>query len=113
MRKKIIITESQLSKLNYFIMESTRHELAVKEVSEELSKNYRKALETYRDANEYKQRKVFEIRYDGQLISPENLLKYFKLKYNYGDKFLEQIITDWCDDNIKDGRLSKNVGLTE
>lgn len=95
------------------LTEATKYNAVVNEIADELTRNYRKAIETYRDGNEYKQRKVFEIIFDGQLITPEKLLEYFKLKYNHGDKFLKQVIQDWCDDKIQDGFLSKNIGLTE
>lgn len=114
MKRKLIITEGQLKAITELLVEDTGHSIIVKKIEEELNNNYRKAIETYRDVNEYKQRKVFEIIIDGELISPENLLEYFKLKYpSYGVKFLKQVIQDWCDDKINDGMLSKNVGLTE
>lgn len=113
MKRKLIITESQLKTITKFLTEDTSHSSIVKEIETDLNKNYRKAIETYRDGNEYKQRKVFEIIFDGNLISPEKLLEYFKLKYPYGVGFLKQVIQDWCDGNINNGVLSKNIGLKE
>lgn len=114
MKKRLIITEGQLKTITEFLVESSSYSIVVKEIEKDLNSNYRKAIETYREGNEYKQRQVFEITIDGQLISPENLLEYFKLKYpSYGVKFLKQVIQDWCDGNINDGMLSKNIGLTE
>lgn len=113
MKRKLIITESQLKHITKFLNEDTNYSSIVKEIEEDLNKNYRKALETYRDGNEYKQRKSFEIVFDGQLISPSNLLEYFKLKYPYGIGFLKQVINDWCDGKINNGVLSKNIGLKE
>lgn len=114
MKRKLIITESQLRTITKLLSESTDHSIIVKTIENDLNKNYRKAIETYRDGNEYKQRKVFEIIIDGQLISPGNLLEYFKLKYpSYGVGFLKQVIKDWCDGKINNGMLSKNIGVKE
>ena len=113
MKRKLIITESQLKSLAEFLTEDTDYSHIVKMIETDLNKNYRKAIETYRDGNEYKQRKVFEILFDGNLISPEKLLEYFKLKYPYGVGFLKQVIQDWCDGKINNGFLSKNIGIKE
>ena len=113
MKKKLIITENQLQMLTNLLSEDTNHSSVVKAIEEDLNKNYRKAMETYRDGNEYKKRKAFEIIFDGNLISGEDLLKYFKLKYNHGSKFLQQVINDWTKGLIKNGMLSKNIGLRE
>jgi hypothetical protein len=112
-KKRLIITEDQLKVIAEFLVEGSDYSIIVKEIEKDLNSNYRKAIETYRDGNEYKQREIFEIIVDGQLISPEKLLEYFKLKYPYGVKFLKQVIMDWCDGNINDGTLSRNIGLTE
>lgn len=113
MKRKLLISENQLRMLTKLLTEDTDHSTVVKTIENDLNSNYRKAIETYRDGNEYKKRKVFEIIFDGNLISGEDLLKYFKLKYNYGNKFLQQVINDWCGGKIKNGMLSKNVGLRE
>lgn len=113
MKRKLIITESQLNTITKILKEDTDHSSVVKMIEKDLDKNYRKAIETYRDGNEYKQRKVFEIVFDGQLITPDKLLEYFKLKYPYGVNFLKQVISDWCDGKINNGILSKNIGLRE
>lgn len=113
MKTKLIINETQLKSLSNFILEDTNHCNVVKSIEKDLKGNYRKAIETYRDGNDYNQRKCFEIIFDGQLISPDKLLEYFKLKYIYGEIFLKQIINDWCDGKINNGILSKNVGLYE
>lgn len=113
MRKKLVITENQLKMLTSILTENTDHSIVVKTIEEDLNRNYRKAVETYRDGNEYKQRKVFEIIFDGNVISGEDLLKYFKLKYNQGPKFIKQVINDWAKGLINNGMLSKNIGLKE
>jgi hypothetical protein len=113
MKKKLIITENQRKMLSNLLSEDTNHSNVVRTIEEDLNKNYRKAVETYRDGNEYKKKKVFEIIVDGNLISGEDLLKYFKLKYNHGSKFIQQVINDWVNGKIKNGMLSKNIGLKE
>lgn len=112
MKQKLIISERQYNKLTKFINESNDYENMVNDIVEHLEMNYKKAIEKYRDGNEYKQRKVFEIKADGDLISPKDLVIYLKNKYKVGEGFLKQLLDDWCDDKIKDGKLSKNVGLT-
>ena len=113
MKKKIIITENQLKVITNLLAEDTDHSTIVKDIVKHLSTNYKKAIETYRDGNEYNQKKVFEIIADGQLISGEDLLKYFKLRYNHGVGFLMQVINDWCDGypGLEKGMLSKNISL--
>ena len=113
MRKKVGRTENQLKMLTSVLSENTDHSIVVKTIEEDLTRNYRKAVETYRDGNEYKQRKVFEIKFDGNVISGEDLLKYFKLKYNHGSGFIKQVINDWAKGLIKNGMLSKNIGIKE
>tara|TARA_R110000796_G_scaffold61077_2_gene141366 strand:+ start:13042 stop:13383 length:342 start_codon:yes stop_codon:yes gene_type:complete len=113
MKKKLVITESQLKMLTNILLEDTDYSVIVKTIEEDLNKNYRRAVEVYRDGNEYKKRKVFEIIFDGNLISGEDLLKYFKLKYNHGSEFIKQVINDWDKDLINNGMLSKNIGLRE
>ncbi len=113
MKTKLIINENQLKLLSNLILEDTDHCNIVKSIEKELNSNYRKAIETYRDGNDYNQRKCFEIILDGQLISPEKLLEYFKLKYSYGEMFLKQVINDWCNGKINNGMLSKNISIYE
>jgi hypothetical protein len=111
MRKKLIISEEQykaLAQLN----ETEFYESMVNKIVDDLKRNYKKAVQTYRDGNEYKQRKVFEIIADGDVIQPNDLLTYLEGKYeSVGKSFLKQLLEDWCDDKIKDGRLSKNISL--
>jgi len=108
MRKKLIISEEQYKALEQVVNESV-HTDKVGKIVADLDKNYKKALETYRVGNEYKQRKVFEIIVDGELISPKDLLTYLKEKYDSSEDFLKQLLNDWCDGTIKDGSLSKSV----
>lgn len=111
MKQKLIISEEQYIKLTEFINETNVYENKIEDIVKHLEMNYKKAIEKYRDGNDYKQRKVFEIIADGDIISPKDLLIYLKSKFKVGDEFLKQLLDDWCDNKIKDGRLSKNVAL--
>ena len=113
MKKKLIITEKQYERIKNMLSESNDYQIIVNSIVEDLNNNYVRAVETYLDGNEYKKRKVFEVVVDERIITPEELLEYFKDKYKLGENFLKQVITDWCDYKIVDGALSKNVGLME
>ena len=113
MRKKLIITEKQYNVIKKLLSESNDYQIIVNSVIEDLNKNYVRAVETYLDGNEYKKRKCFEVVADGRIITPEELFSYFKSKYNFGDNFLKQVITDWCDYKVVDGALCKNIGLMD
>lgn len=112
MKQKLIISEAQYNNLEKYINETKMYEEMVNNIVNDLKMNYKKAIEKYRDGNEYKERKVFEIKADGDLISPKDLLIYLKSKYKVGENFLKQLLDDWCDGKIKDGTLSKSVALT-
>jgi hypothetical protein len=113
MKRKLIISESQYKRLNKFLFENTRYATMVNTITDDLNRNYNKVIETYRENGEYKQRKSFEIIVDGQIISPKNLLEYLRKKYEVGEGFLKQLLEDWCNNKIKDGFLSKSIGLME
>jgi hypothetical protein len=113
MRKKLIITEKQYKVIKKLLSETTDYQIIVNTIVEDLNNNYVRAIETYLDDNEYKKRKCFEVVADGRIVTPGELLEYFKGKYKFGENFLRQVITDWCDYKAVDGALSKNVGLME
>ena len=109
MKRKIIISEIQYKRLKRQLNEDEYHGVMVKEISTDLSSNYDRALETYRDGNEFKKRKIFQSKIDGEAITPHNLLEYLKQKYDVSEDFLKQVMNDWVEDKIKDNMLSKNV----
>jgi len=113
MKTKLIITEKQYNSIKRRLSESNDYQAIVNGIVEDLNNNYVRAIETYLDGGEYKKRKAFEVEVDGRIITPEELLEYFKTKYKFGENFLKQVITDWCDYKVVDGVLSKNVGLME
>lgn len=113
MRTKLIISEKQHNLLTK-IIETERYESIVEKIVKELEQNYKKAVQVYRVGNEYKERKVFEIIVDGELIKPKDLLNYLVKKYDdIGEDFLKQLLNDWCDGNIVGNRLTKNVSLSD
>jgi ribosomal protein L17 len=110
-KKVVILRESQFNMLNKYINEGTIHTTMVKKIVKDLDSNYKKAVETYRDGNQYNNRKVFEVVVDGELISAKDLMLYIADKYSVSESFVKQLINDWCDNKIKDGELSKNVSM--
>ena len=113
MKKKLIISETQLKKIANYIAENTRYKEMVETIVSDLEKNYKKAIETYEDvvSGDYQQRKVFEIKVSGELIDPLALSEYIQKKYKVGKEFSQQILDDWCSGSINNGLLSKDVNI--
>lgn len=113
MKKKLIISEAQLSKLASHIAENTKYQHMVEIIVDDLEKNYRKAVETYEDvvSGDYQQRKVFEIKVSGEVIDPLALSEYIQKKYKVSEEFSQQILDDWCSGSINNGLLSKDVNI--
>jgi len=111
MKKKLIITNNQYVNLRKHINENKVYEDNINKIVKFLEANYNKVLEKYRDSNEYKNKKSFEIKADGDIITPKDLMIYLKNKFKVGEGFIKQLLDDWCDNKIKDGRLSKNTSL--
>ena len=108
--KKLIISERQYKMLTKLINENSK-EVIIGRVLDDLNRNYKKTVETYRDGNDYKERKMFEVVVDGELITPRDLLDYIIDKYTLGEKFAKQFLNDWCNDSIVDNNISKNISL--
>lgn len=112
MKTKLIITESQFDRLKTFITESEVYTSMVKQMSEDLTANYTPMENYVREGGEYHGQKMVKINVDDEVISPKSLFEYMKNKYNMGDDFTKQVITDWMFGNIgEDYLLSKNVPL--
>ena len=111
MKKKLIITETQLKNLTLKLNE-TAHSSMVKKIKEELDANYQPIMKFIRQGGDYKNQPMLEVKVDGEAITPEALYKYLNRKYIVGEEFLQQVIRDWVDGTITDDyRLSKNVSL--
>lgn len=113
MGKKLIITESQLENLKTFINESAAYGKIVKQLHDDLIANYTPTDNFVRKGGEYSSKKMVKVNVDNEIISPKALFDYLKYKYQMGDNFTKQVITDWMFGRITDDyQLSKNVPLT-
>ena len=111
MKKKLIITESQLERLKLRITEGA-HSSIVKQMKEELDMNYSPIEKFVREGGEYFEKPMIMVKADEEAITPKALYEYMKSKYKAGDEFTKQVIRDWMHGNITDDhRLSKNVAL--
>jgi len=114
MGKRIIIREGQLKTLVGHIKENSDHTTMVKNIQDDLDKNYSPEVMTQRQGGEYFEKPSFVIKADGSMTTGKNLLRYLSMKYGdmVGDIFIKQVIRDWADDSIRDGYLSKNVSMS-
>lgn len=111
MKKRLIITESQLNRLKSMLNE-TAHSSLVKRMKEELDKNYTPIEKFVREGGEYYEKPMVMVKADEEMITPKDLYEYMKNKYKVGDVFTKQVIKDWMFGKITDDyRLSKNVAL--
>lgn len=111
MGKRIVITESQLSRIKKIISEDNSHQILVQELVKDLDKNYEPMLGIMRENGEYFEKPMVKIKVDNRSITPYELYEYFKGKYNLGESFIKQVISDWMYGRIKDNMLSKNVPI--
>lgn len=115
MKKKLIITESQLNRLRLNLNENTEytnHANMVKTMVEELRNNYKIVEKYVKEGGDYKSVTMFEIAIDEEVIPAKNLFEYLKHKYDVSDNFIQQVIKDWVDNKITDNyTLSKNIPL--
>lgn len=112
MKKRIKITENQLEKLKVSINEENLHAKIVRQMKEELDKNYQPIEKFVREGGEYYEKPMVQVKADGEAITPKALYEYMKYKYKMGDEFTKQVIRDWMFGNISDDyRLSKNVAM--
>lgn len=114
MKKKVIITESQLKKIVGTIKENEQHVTLVKRVYDDLSTNYEPALGSFNDGGEYEHKNLITKKVDGEQISLGALKNYLSNKYlKISDEFIEQVITDWYN-GVLDGKnfqLTRNVNF--
>ena len=77
----------------------------------DLTMNYEKVNAMVKDYHDYKNQQMIKVLADNSVITPKNLLEYFKVKYHglCGEHFIKQVIDDWYFDRVKDGMLSKNI----
>lgn len=112
MKKKLIITESQLERMKSTLNESVIHSNMVKKMKEDLDLNYEPVEKFVREGGEYSSRPMIMVKADEEVITPKDLYEYLKYKYKMGEAFTQQVIRDWVDGRITDDfRLSKNIAL--
>jgi hypothetical protein len=112
MKKKIIITESQLDRLKGNLYENSVHSAMVKQMKEELDSNYEPVAKFVREGGEYFERPMIIVKADKEIITPKSLYEYMKYKYKVNDEFIKQVIRDWVSNKITDDYgLSKNISL--
>lgn len=129
MKKKLIITESQLERLKIILNEENRHALVVKQLKTELDSNYEPIEKYVRKGGEYSPTAMVKSLTDEEEISVKELYDYMKYKHGIGDEsidetndtshnnkpskeFLKQVIEDWMFGKINDDySLSKIIPL--
>lgn len=112
MKKRIIITESQLARLEKVLKENTVHSSIVKQMKEELDANYESIDNFVREGGEYFEKPMIRVKADNEIMTPKSLFQYLKFKYKTNEEFTKQVIRDWVDGKITDDyRLSKNVAM--
>lgn len=112
MKKKLIITESQLARLKQLLAESSKTALMVEKMKKDLDSHYTISNQFVKEGGEYTDAPMIKINVDGELISPKDLYDTMQYKYKNSREFTEQVIRDWFDGKItKNHMLSKNVSL--
>lgn len=112
MKKKLIITESQLARLKPVLLEISNMALVVEKMKKDLDANYTISNQFVKEGGEYSETPMIKINVDGELITPKDLYETMKYKYKKSREFTEQVIRDWFDNKItKNYMLSKNVPL--
>lgn len=110
MKKKLIITESQMTRLKKQIINESTSSIIVNKMKEELDRNYSKSEKFVKEGGDYSSKLMFEIKVDGEIISAESLCEYLTNKYKTLKEFTQQVIRDWVDGKIsKHGMLTKNI----
>src|ERR1044072_758294 len=111
MGTKLIITESQYKTLKQHINEASVVENLVEKLVRDLNMNYEPMIGIVREGEEYYERPMVKIKVDESETTPRKLFESFKKKYKLGDKFIQQVISDWMFGKIKDNKLSRNVPI--
>ena len=129
MKKKLIITESQLERLKVILNEENTHASIVKQLKNELDSNYEPIEKYVRKGGEYSPTAMVKSLTDEEEISVKELYEYMKYKHGIGDEaidetsdtptknkpskeLLKQVIEDWMFGKISDDySLSKLIPL--
>lgn len=112
MKKKVIITESQLKTIVNRLNENEQAAVITKSIADDLLMNYEPALATVNTGLEYNHKAIITKKVDGDKLSASALFDYMTSKYpKVTDEFIKQVITDWYN-GVLDGknyRLSKTA----
>lgn len=112
MKKKIIITESQLTTLKKNLFESNVHSNMVKTLKEFLDNYYERVDAYVREGGEYFNEIKIKNKIDEELMSAKSLYEYMNYKFDVNEEFIKQVIRDWVSGTINDDyQLTKNVSL--
>ena len=112
MKRKLIITESQMNKLKSTLSENHRFTSMVKQMAEDLTANYSPSENYVREGGEYFGKTMFKVNADDELISAKQLYEYMLYKYGLSESFTKQVIKDWVSGNIgEDYMLSKHLPM--
>ena len=114
MKKKVIITESQLKKIVHVIEENEQHAQLVRNIFNDLQTNYEPAVGSFNDGAEFKHQTLISKKTDGSQMSMGALRNYLADRYRkVNNDFIEQVITDWYN-GVLDGKnyqLTRNVNF--
>lgn len=115
MKKKLIITESQLERLKLKLNEETQHGRTVKKIKDILDSSYEPIEKYIRKGGEYSNSAMVKNKIDDEEISIAQLFKYLKHATGLGDEnaeIIKQTIKDWMFGTLGDNNtLSKNIPL--
>jgi hypothetical protein len=104
MKKKVIITESQLNKIVSYINETEQVTQITKLIADDLLMNYEPAIGTVNNGLEFEHHFIITKKVDGDRLSAGALFDYMTTKYkNVNDDFIKQVITDWYE-GVLDGK---------
>jgi hypothetical protein len=115
MKKKLIITESQLNRLRVKLNEENQHARTVKQIKDILDSTYEPIEKYVRKGGEYSNSAMVKNKIDDEEITIAQLFKYLKHSSGLSEEnapLIKQAIKDWMFGNIGDDyTLSKNVPL--
>jgi hypothetical protein len=117
MKKRLIITESQLTRLKAILKESAVVSIIVKKIKNELDRNYTPVMKVVRKGGEYFEKPMIMIKADEEVITGKEARDYIKHKLGYNDtnydNLIKQAIIDWANGAISDDySLTKNIAIT-
>lgn len=112
MKKKLIITESQMTRLQSRLITENYFATMVKTIKEDLDANYAPSQNFVNEGGEFHAMPMFEIRLTEEIITPKALYEYMLYKHKMNEEFTKQVIRDWYDGKItEDFQLSKLVAI--